>query len=51
MPNDKERDSDEGSDTSNMCYMIQGDDPLEINSDSEIDEDDKMSYDELALFY
>ena len=41
---------DDGSTTFNMCYMIQGDDPLEVNSDSELDEDVDMSYDELALF-
>jgi len=39
-------DSDVGSDTSNKCYMVQGDDPLEVNSESD-DEDINMSYDEL----
>ena len=33
-----------------MCYMIQGDDLLEINSDSELDNDDEMPYNEVALF-
>ena len=28
-----------------------GDDPLEVNSESEIDEDVDIPYDELALFY
>ena len=28
MPHDKESDSDDGSTTSNMCYVVQGDDPL-----------------------
>ena len=37
------------SDTSNMCYMVQGDDPLEVKSDSELDDDVDISYDELAL--
>ena len=26
------------------------DDPLEVNSDSELDDDDEMSYDDLASF-
>ena len=43
-------DSDVGSDASNTCYMVQGDDPLEINSDSELDDDVDMLYDELAMF-
>ena len=49
-PHDKESDSDQGSDTFNMCYMVQGDDPLEVNSDSEPDEDIEMSYDEPPCF-
>ena len=40
-------DSDVGSDTSNKCYMVQGDDPLEVTSESE---DEDMSYDELTSF-
>ena len=40
-------DSDDESDASNMCYMVHRDDPLEVNSNSEFDED--MPYDELAL--
>ena len=43
-------DSDDGSDASNMCNMIQGDDPLKINSESELEEDIDMSYDELTSF-
>ena len=39
----KESNLDEGSVTSNICYMVQGDDPLEVNSDSEFDEDVDMS--------
>ena len=46
-PHDKKSDLDQGSDTSNMCYMVQGDDSLKVNSDSELDED--MPYEELAL--
>jgi len=42
-------DSDVGSDTSNVCYMVQGDNPLEVTSESE-DEDVNMSYDELNTF-
>ena len=38
-------DSDVGSDTSNKCYMVQGDNPLEVTTESEVDEDN-MSYDE-----
>jgi len=47
-PHDKESDLDEESDTSNMCYMVQGH-PLEINSESELNEDDNIPYDDLAL--
>ena len=43
-------DSDDGSDASNMCYMVQGDDPLEVNSESELEEDIDMPYDELVFF-
>ena len=42
-------DSDVGSDTSNLCYMVQGDNPLEITTESEVEEND-MSYDELTSF-
>ena len=42
--------SDEGSDASNMCYVVQGDDPLEVNSESDFDEDINMPYDELTSF-
>ena len=40
---------DEGSDISDMYNMVQRDDPLEVNSDSELDNDDEMSCNELAL--
>ena len=40
-------DSDIGSDTSNVCYMVQGDNPLEVNTESD---DEDMSYDELTTF-
>ena len=43
-------DSDDGSDASNICYMVQGDNPLEVNSESELEEDIDMSYDELESF-
>ena len=46
----KESDSDEGSNTSNMCYMVQRDDSLEVKFDSELDEDVEIPYDELASF-
>ena len=42
-------DSDVGSDTSNVCYMVQGDNPLEVTTESEV-EDVNMSYDELSTF-
>ena len=45
----KGSDSDDGRTTSNMCYMVQGDAPLEVNSESELDEDDNIPYDDLAL--
>ena len=43
-------DSDVGSDASNVCYMVQGDNPLEVTTESEVDEDVDMSYNELASF-
>ena len=43
-------DSDVGSDASNVCYMVQGDNPLEVTTESEVDEDVDMSYDELTSF-
>ena len=43
-------DSNDGSDASNMCYMVQGDDHFEVNSESELEEDIDMHYDELASF-
>ena len=49
-PHHKDSDSDDGSDASNMCYMVQGDDPLEVNSEFKLDEDVNMPYDELAVF-
>jgi len=30
--------------------MVQGDDPLEVNSEYDLDEDDAMSYDNLTVF-
>ena len=42
-------DSDVESDTSNKCYMVQGDNPLEVTTESE-DEDNNMSYEELSTF-
>ena len=36
-------DSDDGSDASDLCYMVQGDSPLEVNSEFELDEDVDMS--------
>ena len=46
-PHDKENDSDEGNDASNMCYMIHGNDPLEVNSNSELEEE--IPYDDLCI--
>jgi len=43
-------DSDVGSDTSNLCYMVQGDNPFEVTTESEVDEDNDMSYDEIFTF-
>ena len=48
--NGKESDSDEGSDASNTCYIVQGDDPLEVYFESELEEDIDKPYDELASF-
>ena len=45
-----ESDSDDGSNASNICYIVLGDNPLEVNSKSELDKDVDMPYDELALF-
>jgi len=36
-------------DFAHMCFMVQGDDPLEINSEFDFDEDDKLSYDDLTM--
>jgi len=41
---------DDGSDTSNTCYIVQGDDPLEVYFESELEEDIDKPYDELASF-
>ena len=43
-------DSDVGSEASNVCYMVLGDYPLEVNTESEVEEDVDMSYNELASF-
>ena len=44
-------DSDDGSDAFNLCYMVQGSNPLEVNSQFELEEDVvDMSYDELESF-
>ena len=40
-------DSDVGSDASNMCYMVQGDNPLEVTTESEVEE--AVSYTHLTL--
>ena len=44
-------DSDVGSNTSNLCYMVQGDNPLEVTTESEVNEDNDMSYDELHISF
>ena len=36
--------ADDGTDAFNICYMVQGDNPLEVNSESELDKDVDMSY-------
>ena len=36
-------DSDVGSDASNLCYMVQRDNSLEVTIESEVDEDVEMS--------
>ena len=43
-------DSDVRSEASNVCYMVQGNNPLEVNTESELEEDVDMSYNELASF-
>ena len=43
-------DSDNESDASNMRDIIQGDDPLVVNSESELKEEIDMPYDEFASF-
>ena len=43
-------DSDVGSDASNVCYMVQGDNPLEVTTESEVEEDVDMTYDKLESF-
>ena len=43
-------DSDVGSDASNVCYMVQGDNSLKVNTESEVEKEVDMSYDELESF-
>ena len=43
-------DSDVESEASNACYMVQGDNPLEVNIESKLEEDVDMSYNELESF-
>jgi len=47
--NDMERESSE-DDCDQECFMIQRNDPLEVNLESEINEDVNMLNDELAIF-
>ena len=35
-------DSDVGSDTSNLYHMVQGDNPLEVSTESEVEEDEDL---------
>ena len=42
--------SDSDVDACNLCYMVQGDNPLEVTTESGVDEDVDMSYDELTSF-
>ena len=42
-------DSESEDDSMHMFFMVQGDDPLKVNSESDFDEDDKLSYDDLAI--
>ena len=44
-------DSNVGSEAFNVCYMVQGDNPLEVNTESELEEDVDMSYNKLCLLY
>ena len=45
-------DSDSKSevDSANMCFMVPGDDLLEVNSESNLEEHEQVSYDDLALY-
>ena len=47
-PND-DTDSKEENDPSDIWFMVQENDPLEINSESNFDEDENISYDDLAI--
>ena len=42
-------DSESEVDSTNMCFMVQGDDPLEVNSESNLEEHEQLPYDDLAL--
>ena len=44
IPNDMEIDSDQISDMSDMCYMVQGDDPLAVKFESDLDRDSVSAY-------
>ena len=45
---DSDSESKREEDSTHICFMVQGDDSLEVNSESDFDEDDKLSYDDLA---
>ena len=36
-------------DFAHMCFTVQGDNPLEVNSESDLYIDDKLSYDNLTM--
>ena len=45
---DSESESKKGDDSTRMCFMVQGDDPLEVHSESHLD---NLSMDEIVLFF
>ena len=47
---DLNNESEREDDSVHMCFMVQGDDPFEVNSESDLTEDDKLLYDDLVKY-
>ena len=42
-------DSESEVDSMHICFMVQGDDPLKVNSKFDLEENDKLSYNDLTF--